>query len=414
MTEINEAGGRATGPGPDAHRERVSLADILDRRVALDWVESVAIVAGLCSVLKDMQTPGVPPPGDVVLTADGAVRVDSGRCGDDPAALPRLLHELSAIVPPPMPVRLFMLNAISSDGDKSPASFGDAIAYYERPGREELIQNARQKCLDTPLPLAGSALPQTAPELEDATAHETSSPQPRHRGRLAVACLGMCLCAAAVVVTAGQPRTNGSAHAILAKVKKAGHGVALTIQGELTSAFGNRSDAVTADDTTAVPAVTEDVKPAHTATRKPAKAASREQAAVSTDDSPQAEIAAALPAPADVNAADVNATDDTDTSAGATVETLTDLEHAGLVPPRLMDPVRLPPWVDPVNKLSMNAIELEISTSGTVKRVRMLSPALRMTDMMMLSAAKTWLFEPASMNGRPVTYLLTLGVTSNR
>ena len=44
----------------------------------------------------------------------------------------------------------------------------------------------------------------------------------------------------------------------------------------------------------------------------------------------------------------------------------------------------------------------------------MVSPAVRLTDMMILSAAKTWLFEPASMNGQPVPYRLTLGLASNR
>ena len=410
MTEINETGGRVMGPDPDAHRERVSLADMLDRHVMLEWVESVAIVAGLCSVLKEKQMAGMPSAGHVVLTTDGAIRVESGHPTDDPAALPRLLHELSAMVPAPMPVRLFMLNAIASDSDKSPTAFGAALAYYERPGREELIQSARQKCLDTPLPLPRSGVPESVPEAEHTTPHQPSH-HPRHRGRLAVACLGMCLCAVAVVMTAGQPRKNGSAHAILAKVKKAGHGVALAIQGELTSVFGDHSEAVTADGPTAVPDVDGADIPSDTGpTRNAEAAANSEQAGLSAEE-------ASLPQSAEpdsVNPADGNAVDDTPSDADTAGEPVTSLDSAGVVPPRLMDPVRLPPWVDPVNKASMNAIELEISTTGTVKRVRMLSPAVRMTDMMMLSAAKTWLFEPASMNGQPVTYVMTLGVTPNR
>ena len=61
-----------------------------------------------------------------------------------------------------------------------------------------------------------------------------------------------------------------------------------------------------------------------------------------------------------------------------------------------------------------NVIELDIAESGVVERVRLASPAMRMTDMMILSAAKTWLFEPASKDGRPVPYRLTLNWVAPR
>ena len=84
------------------------------------------------------------------------------------------------------------------------------------------------------------------------------------------------------------------------------------------------------------------------------------------------------------------------------------------MPPRLLDPIRLPAWVDPMNRTPLSSIELEIAIDGTVSRVRMLSPAMRLTDMMILSAAKTWVFEPASVEGRPIPYRLTLGLAESR
>ena len=55
-----------------------------------------------------------------------------------------------------------------------------------------------------------------------------------------------------------------------------------------------------------------------------------------------------------------------------------------------------------------NAMELIVSETGTVERVRLVTPPQRMPDMMMLSRAKVWKFTPALKDGRPVRYRLLL------
>jgi hypothetical protein len=55
-----------------------------------------------------------------------------------------------------------------------------------------------------------------------------------------------------------------------------------------------------------------------------------------------------------------------------------------------------------------NAMELIVSETGTVERVRLVTPPQRMPDMMMLSRAKVWKFTPAMKDGRPVRYRLLL------
>ena len=52
----------------------------------------------------------------------------------------------------------------------------------------------------------------------------------------------------------------------------------------------------------------------------------------------------------------------------------------------------------------MNTMELIVSELGRVEEVRLLTPAKRMTDMLLLSGAKTWRFSPAVRNGQPVRY----------
>jgi hypothetical protein len=52
----------------------------------------------------------------------------------------------------------------------------------------------------------------------------------------------------------------------------------------------------------------------------------------------------------------------------------------------------------------MNTMELIVSPNGKVEQVRLLTPAKRMTDMLLLSGAKTWTFAPALQDGLPVRY----------
>ena len=51
-----------------------------------------------------------------------------------------------------------------------------------------------------------------------------------------------------------------------------------------------------------------------------------------------------------------------------------------------------------------NAMELIVSPAGEVEHVRLVTDPRRMTDMMILSAAKLWKFAPATKDGHPVWY----------
>jgi hypothetical protein len=79
---------------------------------------------------------------------------------------------------------------------------------------------------------------------------------------------------------------------------------------------------------------------------------------------------------------------------------------ADVQPPVLFSP-KLPP-VAPAkaNEPGTNTMELVISETGQVEKVRLVSRPARMPDMMLLSSAKTWQFHPATKEGRPVKYQL--------
>ena len=55
-----------------------------------------------------------------------------------------------------------------------------------------------------------------------------------------------------------------------------------------------------------------------------------------------------------------------------------------------------------------NAMEVIVSQTGAVERVRLVTPPQRMPDMFVLSRAKVWMFKPAMKDGHPVRYRLLL------
>ena len=55
-------------------------------------------------------------------------------------------------------------------------------------------------------------------------------------------------------------------------------------------------------------------------------------------------------------------------------------------------------------RTDVNTMELVISKGGRVEQVKLTSPSKRMTDMLLLSGAKTWKFQPAMKDGAPVRY----------
>ena len=55
-----------------------------------------------------------------------------------------------------------------------------------------------------------------------------------------------------------------------------------------------------------------------------------------------------------------------------------------------------------------NAMEVIVSETGAVERVRLVTPPQRMPDVLVLGRAKMWKFAPATKQGKPVRYRLLL------
>ena len=83
----------------------------------------------------------------------------------------------------------------------------------------------------------------------------------------------------------------------------------------------------------------------------------------------------------------------------------------GVQPPVMYHP-KLPPLAPIDPKIgATNTMELLINEGGDVEQAKLVSFPVRMSDMLLLSSAKTWRFHPALKDGKPVKFQLLVSWT---
>src|SRR6187455_533056 len=119
----------------------ISLADVLALRVPVHWTEAVAVIEELSLVLlTDGDPSAIPEAESILITTQGTVLIRLGALGtQDVDAIGRMLNALLDPVTTPIPLRLFVAHSIGSDKYRSVRLFAEALAYYGRPDRQELI-----------------------------------------------------------------------------------------------------------------------------------------------------------------------------------------------------------------------------------------------------------------------------------
>jgi hypothetical protein len=92
-------------------------------------------------------------------------------------------------------------------------------------------------------------------------------------------------------------------------------------------------------------------------------------------------------------------------------ETIYAATDVSVIPPVLVRPVlpKNPPPGVPLDQIG--SIEVLVDEQGDVEQVRLLSPANRFHERMMMSAAKMWKFRPAFKDGHPVRYRTRIRIT---
>jgi hypothetical protein len=84
---------------------------------------------------------------------------------------------------------------------------------------------------------------------------------------------------------------------------------------------------------------------------------------------------------------------------------------AEIVPPTILKPQLPKQPRSGVRHDEAGSLDLLISERGSVEHVRLVSPGNRFQDRMLVSAAKTWLFAPATLDGAPVKFRARVPIT---
>jgi hypothetical protein len=407
-------------PPPDLP---VSIADLVSRHLPVHWSEAVAIVGELCTVLtaNSPSEAAVPDAADVFITSAGAVVLRQGaRRKHDTTELGHILHDLLDASSTPTPVRLFMSMSISSNRYASVNAFAEALAYYERPGRTELIRAVHERALATP-PAETQRQSEPVQKEQDQEKEEPKPVQPPRRRRskavVAAAAAAVLLCAvgAGVWFWMGPQRASSSTAfgALAAQARSAAEKLGATVRETLGIPSGSEQVAE-APATAPSPQKPRRVRrPVRAAASQPLKSSTLAALALST---PFAAVEPTSRLPLGETMAPQLASMPEDASAPAIGETdvvevpVYSSTAVDVLPPVLLYP-HLPPTAPKVRSLPGNRMELLIGEDGMVERVKLIADPVRMSDMMLLHSAKTWRFQPALKDGRSVRYRLVLDWT---
>ena len=393
----------------------ISLAHVLALSVPVHWTESVAVIEALCLTLTASgESALVPEAADVLITAQGTVIIPLGAPATaDVDGLGRLLNTLLDPVTTPIPLRLFVAHSIGSEKYRSVAAYAEALAYYARPDRAELIQALYRRCLESKAMIA--------PAVEDPPRVEAPPPAPppplvnRRKVPQWVAIAAALLVLLTGSYLAFRRFAHGSAATPVRTLAAAASTVVQSVRRFITPAHSAAPGMPSAPVERGTPGPTRSRRASRGDgdVQLSSQTNPSAEVTVALDGGPLSESEAFLPAsPLEARsiaegalALPPVATSVPGMFSDPTVYTKASLD---VKPPVLFSP-KLPP-VPPVEPdlLGTNTMELSIDETGAVQQVLLKSKPVRLPDMLLLSAAKTWQFYPALKEGRPVKYRLSL------
>jgi TonB family protein len=376
----------------------VSVNELGRPEFALQWDEAVAIVAETADMLLARGLTSVPDPASVILTPDGTLHLlHDGPQGPAPAQrLGALLEAVLSASPCPSELRQVVANSMADPPAYATIEeFADALAFFERPGRDELIAAVAARASEVELEERAQtelerleARTRKAPRKAEGTSEQ---PSPRHRGAVYVVA-GVLLVVGIVAGALAAVRVNGSTPATLTERVKARVD---SIAAKGLDLIGLRTPTPTA--TTPLPPVDAPRR----AAAKPSKPEKREAPiTISVKEFVGGHITSlhstVTPEALKPSVRDENVyTNDAE-----------GVEPAVLIRPHL-------PSQPPSNVTAeqIGVLDIVVSATGAVEQVRLISTSNRYQDRMIVAAAKAWQFEPATKDGQAVRYRTQIRIT---
>ena len=381
------------------------LDTILARGVTLQWAEAVAIVQAVCRQLVTTGAPGFPAPSQIVLHGDGAV-VALATTQQPPVAA--AAHLLGSVLADDAPVRLRLLVSQATGADGAYAGlqeFCEALAYFERPDPESLLRELFRRVETVPARATGTVEPSAvrvasvetpAPKIPVPAKVGKRTRRPIVAAALVLACLvvslignrfrGLTLAGGATVEPVGEsPAAPSPAPAKGSKERR-------RFQAGTSGAVLQRVSA-----STSYPGVSTPVN--GLAASSGLEAGAELAVWMPPIERPWPTVFALQPA-ADVYRDVIADTDGLVYAKG----------DPDVFPPQSIHP-RLPTEPPGTGARDRTVLELLISADGSVERVRLRTPPRDVHEFMLVSAAKAWRFDPATVHGRPVRFLYDVAIT---
>jgi hypothetical protein len=418
-----DVGAQARERGAAAPSSELTLAGVLARGVVVEWFEAVALARatweGLGGASEHRSTPDL---GQIWLNRNGTIRISGVSYDDEPVRrVGQLLQALLNRSEPPVTLRLVVGNATTHvPVYRDVQELDEAIAYFERPDRPAVLRALFARADSGHQSVSGEA----APSVDDVA----PLPAPVRTPRVATG-LSMRRLAALVAIT-----VVASLTAVLAAgAYLRGERVPVT---RVAGAAQRATEALTGAMVTGISAVTERVglgrlssRPAAANTGGPAanrpsaprvarqrpllptvgviRAFDLENAPLALAPSVTSAIEVPVSAPKLVEARTAAPIAPADTA-------IYSAESRDVVGPTAIHP-QLPRMLpEGVAVADLSGIELVVERDGTVESVKLVHgrrPA-SVKDAMLLSAAKTWRFAPATKDRVPVRYRKTIWIIS--
>lgn len=424
----------------------IALNELHPPTVALDWHEAVAVVAALASLVEQAGAAACPLPSEVELRPAGDLRISGSRVIDGGAAqgLAAVLAQLLASTPCPAELRQ-LLDDCADDATAGPdavAQLRERLAFFERPGRGAVLEALALRAW----PAVERARSTAALDALTARTRQPSGSHDRVTAPPAATPVGVVRPAPPVdrrpaAEAGGQGRLVLAGAIVFAICLAGAFAAASWLDAPKPAPPRTATEPPEEDLPISGPGFPEPGKtprppggptrPAAVPAREPAAAPTGVAAAV-----PPTPGAAPLPPPPSV----APSSPPTPAPPPRTPVDILVAEREGRALPPAVEPARAPSRTPPAGRVFTQAdaqvtpailirphlpdqppadvpeeqigtLEFIVGESGAVEHVHLISPANRYQERMLVAAAKTWQFQPATRDGRPVRYRTRIRVT---
>lgn len=399
---------------PPAMPREVRLSELLEMGVPVAWPEAVAIIGVLAvSALRQVPPISLPHIEHILVDTDGQVVAENSHpVGDNGVpALRRMLGTLLETTQPPAELMALADGSGAVERGQDLQKFANDLAFFARPDATVEIAGLAARAISYLDSLHKDAAMRALTRKAREAATAGPAPQ-RTQGtftrRTPWAVLGL------VVVLLGASALAWR----LIGVSRPGATAASTTVGELARRVQNQvSDGVaTLQEQLGLSAVDE-APPG----RDRALPRTKGKRAGPTEDTARAPLPAegayglademAVAPPAEFEPEAAAQVPGVEVPEGAPEPPVYSAQDAGVVAPAIVRPQMPAVRIGGLPRGPAGDLELLVGPDGRVEQARLVPASNRFQDRMMVSAAKTWIFEPATKDGRAVRYRLVIPIT---